>query len=79
MACSGGGIALQGSAPSPLNPGMLVSGQNSFAEAASADGAEQCQPPSAFGQGRLKSKTVKKWRDGKGMPSTSPDTSALQH
>lgn len=30
MACSGGGIALQGSAPSPLNPGMLVSRQNSL-------------------------------------------------
>lgn len=79
MACSEGGIAPQGSAPSPLNPGMLVSGQNSFAEAAGADGAEQSQPPSAFVQGRLKSKTVKKWRAGKEMPSASPDTCALQH
>lgn len=78
MACSGGGIAHQGSAPSPLNPGILVSGQNSFAEAAGADDAEQSWLRSAFGQDRLKSKTVK-WRGGKGMPSTSPDTCALQH
>lgn len=56
---------------------MLLSGQNSFAEAAGADGAEQNWPRSAFGQGRLKSKTVK-WKGGKGMPSTSPDTCALQ-
>lgn len=79
MACSEGDIAPQGSAPSPLNAGMLVTGQNSFAEAAGADGAEQSQPPSAFGQGRLKSKTVRKWRGGKEMPSASPDTRALQH
>lgn len=78
MACSRGGIAPQGSAPSPLNPGMLVSGQNFFAEAAGADGAEQSWPCSAFAQGRLKSKTVK-WRGGKGMPSTSPDTCSLQY
>lgn len=73
MACSGGS-----SAPSPLNPGILVSGQNSFAEAAGADGAEQSRPPSAFGQGRVQSKTVKR-RGGKGMASASPDTRALQH
>lgn len=72
------GVALppQGSAPSPLNPGMLVSGQDSFAEAADADDAEWLC--SAFGQGTLKSKTMK-WRGGKGMPTTSPDTCALQH
>lgn len=51
MACSGGS-----SAPSPLNPGILVSGQNSFAEAAGADGAEQSRPPSLLVKVECKAK-----------------------
>lgn len=66
----------------PVSPESWCAGQGtrpSLAGVAGADGAGQSQLPSAFGQGRLKRKTVEKRGGGRGLTSASPDASASQH
>lgn len=72
---SGGSVAPQGSAPSPLNAGMLVRGQNPLLLMVLG----RASLPLRLVKVDFKAKTVEKLRGGKGAPNISPDTSALQH